>query len=199
MDKELIENTVKNLRTKGYKAWLAKNKEEALEKIKEVIPAGVSVMNGSSTTLQEIGYIDYLKSGLHLWKNWHEKILMEKDQEKQNILRQEATMADYYLGSVHALIKNGEFVVASNTGSQLPHIVYTSPNLIFVVSTKKIVSNLEEAFQRIEKVVMPLEDERLRSLYGVNTQLNKMLIFKGENQSSGRKVSFILVDEDLGF
>ena len=199
MDKELIENTVKNLRTKGYKAWLAKNKEEALEKIKEVIPAGVSVMNGSSTTLQEIGYIDYLKSGLHLWKNWHEKILMEKDQEKQNILRQEATMADYYLGSVHALIKNGEFVVASNTGSQLPHIVYTSPNLIFVVSTKKIVSNLEEAFQRIEKVVMPLEDERLRSLYGVNTQLNKMLIFKGEHQSSGRKVSFILVDEDLGF
>jgi len=149
--------------------------------------------------LLEIGYIDYLKSGLHLWKNWHEKILMEKDQEKQNVLRQEATMADYYLGSVHALIKNGEFVVASNTGSQLPHIVYTSPNLIFVVSAKKIVVNLEEAFQRTEKVVVPLEDERLRRLYGVNTQLNKMLIFKGENQNLGRKVNFILVEEDVGF
>lgn len=195
----IVDETIKALRTKGYKAWLVKNKEEALKKIKEVIPAGVSVMNGSSTTLQEIGYIDYLKSGLHLWKNWHEKILMEKDQEKQNVLRQEATMADYYLGSVHALIKNGEFVVASNTGSQLPHIVYTSPNLIFVVSAKKIVVNLEEAFQRTEKVVVPLEDERLRRLYGVNTQLNKMLIFKGENQNLGRKVNFILVEEDLGF
>lgn len=195
----IVDETIKALRTKGYKAWLVKNKEEALKKIKEVIPAGVSVMNGSSTTLQEIGYIDYLKSGLHLWKNWHEKILMEKDQEKQNVLRQEATMADYYLGSVHALIKNGEFVVASNTGSQLPHIVYTSPNLIFVVSAKKIVVNLEEAFQRTEKVVVPLEDERLRRLYGVNTQLNKMLIFKGENQNLGRKVNFILVEEDVGF
>jgi len=196
---DVLQETIKALKKKNVILSVVKNKIEALEKIKEIIPEGASVMNGSSTTLAQIGFIDYLKSSSHGWDNLHEKILAEKDQKKQAKLRREALLSDYYLGSVAALTESGEFVVASNTGSQLPHIVYSSPNLIFVISTKKIVPNLVGAMARLEDYVIPLEDKRLRAQYGVGTAPNKILIFNGENPTGNRKINFILVKEDLGF
>ncbi|OGG19279.1 hypothetical protein A3D78_01250 [Candidatus Gottesmanbacteria bacterium RIFCSPHIGHO2_02_FULL_39_14] len=191
--------TAKALSAKGYLVDIVDNINQALEKIKEIIPPGASVMNGSSRTLEQIGFVDFLKSGKHSWNNLHGKIFAEKDASRQSHLRKTATLSDYYLGSVHALVKNGEFVIASNTGSQLPNIVYSSTNLVFVVSTKKIVGTLDQAFRRLENYVIPLEDAHMKDLYGMGTTLNKLLIFKGEPQFLGRKIRFILVNEALGF
>jgi L-lactate utilization protein LutB len=141
---EILNKTIAALEQNGVNAEAVNTSTEALAKIKEYIPKGVSVMNGSSTTLQQIGFVDYLKSGQHPWHNLHEKILAEPDQVKQSLLRKQTVLSDYYLGSVHALSETGEFLVASNSGSQLPHIVFTSPNLIFVVGAQKIVPTLDE-------------------------------------------------------
>jgi hypothetical protein len=81
-------------------------------------------MQGSSVTLEEIGLIDYLKSGKHQWSNLKDGIFAEREPAKQSLLRKQATMSDHYLGSVHALAETGEFVIASNTGSQLPNVVH---------------------------------------------------------------------------
>ena len=156
-------------------------------------------MNGSSTTLEEIGFVEYLKSDTHPWNNLHAAIVAEEDETKKAALRQQALHSDYYLGSVHALVENGDFIVASNTGSQLPHIVYTSPHLIFVVGTHKIVPSLEEGMNRLEEHVIPLEDQNMQNKYGINTFLSKMLVFKGKSPVLQRSVSFILVNEVLGF
>lgn len=194
-----LEQVVTALNERNFNAVVVNDRAEALEKIKLLIPKGASVMNGTSKTLEEIGYIDYLKSGRHGWNNLHEAILNEPDEEKQALLRRQSVVSDFYLGSVHALAATGELVIASNSGSQLPHIAYTSPNLIFVVSTKKIVPNLQMAFERLEKHVVPLESERIKSLYGVPTTHAKTLIFHRENPSMGRNVKIILVNEPLGF
>jgi hypothetical protein len=196
---EVVTKTIKSLNSRNIETILVKNGALALSKIKELIPTGASVMNGASVTLEQIGFVDYLKSGQHGWDNLHEKILGEKDKIKQAILRKESVLSDYYIGSVHALMENGEFIVASNTGSQLPHIVFTSPNLIFVVSTKKIVPSFSEGMKRLEKYVVPLEDKHMKEKYGVSTSLNKVVIFKNENPMLGRKVYVILVEENLGF
>ena len=156
-------------------------------------------MNGSSVTLEQIGFVDYLKSGTHPWNNLHTGILAEKDPAKQGELRKQAVLSDYYLGSVHALSETGEFIIASNSGSQLPHIVFTSPNIIFVVSTQKIVPSLADGIKRLEEYVVPLEDKHMQELYGVGTAISKMVIFKREKPGSGRTVKMILVEEKLGF
>jgi hypothetical protein len=197
--KEIVDKTVKALNSKNIETILAKNGTEALSKIKELIPKNASVMNGASVTLEQIGFVDYLKSGKHGWDNLHEKILLEKDKAKQSVLRKQSVLSDYYLGSVHALTEKGEFIIGSNTGSQLPHIVFTSPNLIFVVSTKKIVPNFQEGIKRLEEYVIPLEDKHMQQKYGVHTSLNKIVTFKNENPMLGRKICMILVKEDLGF
>src|SRR3989344_1524350 len=131
-----IDKTVAALAERNVEAVVAENRTEAMEKIKSFIPVGASVMNGSSRTLEEIGFVEYLKAGQHGWNNLHEGILAEKDPAAQALLRRKALISDYYLGSVHALSETGEMVIASNTGSQLPHIVYSSPNIIFVVGAQ---------------------------------------------------------------
>ena len=198
-NQEAVTKTAAALKQRGVEPIILENGAQALAKIKELIPRGASVMNGTSATLEQIGYIDYLKSGQHPWKNLHEEILKEKDPAKQSVLRRQATLSDYYLGSVHALAESGEFVIASNSGSQLPHIVYSSPNLIFVVSTMKIVPTLAAAMERLHKQVIPLEDQRLMKAYGAHTYPSKVLTFNRESPTSGRKVRMILVKEKLGF
>lgn len=196
---ESINATIANLATHNITGVMVNTKEDALAKIKEMIPSGASVMNGSSTTLEEIGYIDHLKSGEHPWNNLHEAIVKETDPAKQSSLRQSAAHADYYLGSVHAISETGDLVIASNTGSQLPNIVFTSKNLIFVVGTQKVVKNLEDGLKRLEEYVVPLEDKRSLAAYGAPTSVNKIVIFRGESPYMGRKVTVIIVGESLGY
>ncbi len=196
---ESINKTIQELTANGFQAEVVENRAEALERIKALIPQGASIHNGGSITLQEIGYIDYLKSETHGWNNLHANILAEADPEKQSKLRRESAFSDYYLGSVHALSETGEMVIASNTGSQLPHLVFTSPNIILVVGTQKITPTLVEAIRRLEEYVIPLEDKRAMSAYKSHTMNTKTLILHKENPMMGRKVKIILVKERLGF
>ncbi len=197
--KEITVKTAAALTLRNIEAIMVENGAEALEKIKEFIPQGASVMNGASVTLEQIGFVDYLKSGEHGWNNLHATIVAETDKVEQMKLRQEATHSEYYLGSIHALAETGEIIIASNTGSQLPQIVFTSKNVILVASTKKIVPTFFDAMERLENHVIPLENEHMQKKYGVNTADNKILIIKGENPMIGRKVRVILINEDLGF
>lgn len=195
----VIEKTRQGLKSRSFESTVVATRSEALELIKTFIPAGASVMNGASRTLEEIGFIEYLKSGAHGWDNLHAKVLAEKDPQKQALLRKQSVLSDYYLGSVHAVAETGEIVIASNTGSQLPHIVYTSPNLIFVIGTQKITPTLEDAFARVQEHVIPLEDARMMSVYQSHTALNKELILRGDPAFLGRTIRVIFVKEKLGF
>ncbi len=197
--KEIVEKTAAALKERNVETLIVDTKEQALEKIKELIPKGASVMNGSSTTLEEIGFVDYLKSGTHSWNNIHEAILAEKDPAKRAELRKQAALSDYYLGSVHALAETGEFVVASNSGSQLPYIVFTSPNLIFVAGIQKIMPTLDAAVTRVREYVLPLEDKRMKEAGMGGSAISKLLLFEREPAFMGRKVTMILVQEKLGF
>lgn len=196
---EVVEKTRSALAERGFLPEVVGTGADALARIKELIPAGASVMNGGSVTLEEIGYVDYLKGGTHGWNNLHDAVLAEKDPVKQKALRRQSVLSDYYLGSAHAVTEGGELVISSNSGSQMPHLVYTSTNIILIVSTKKIVPTLSDAFERIEKYILPLEDASIQKKFGVHTMRAKTLILHRENPMLGRKVHLILVNEKLGF
>jgi len=196
---ETITKVVAALKERNVEAIVVENKTEALAKIKELIPAGASINNGSSTTLNEIGYIDYLKSGTHGWNNLHAAVIAEKDPARQAELRNASLFAQYYLGSVHAVAQTGEMIIASASGSQLPPIVFTSKNIIFVVGTQKIQETYEEAMKRVQEYVVPLEDQRMKSTGAAGTTLAKIVTFEREPAFMGRKIRVILVKEKLGF
>jgi L-lactate utilization protein LutC len=196
---EAIQRTIAALQTRNMNGVVVASADEALQKVKSHIPEGASIMNGTSRTLEQIGLIELLKSHNHGWNNLHERIVLEKDPAKQSELRKQALLSDYYLGSVHAIAETGEVVIASNSGSQLPHIVYSSPHLVFVVSTKKIVPTLHDALERLEKHVVPQEDARMMSVGYGHTYQSKTLILRRDPEFLGRKITFIFVKENLGF
>jgi LUD domain len=194
-----LDTTVAALTTNGFLPEVLDTKEEALARIKDLIPEGASIMNGASKTLEQVGFVDYLKAGAHGWKNLHADILAETDPVQQGELRKYSVVSDFYLGSAHVITEKGEMVFASNSGSQLPHLAFTSPNIILVVSTKKLAPTLTEAFDRIDSHIVPLEDVRMKEVYGFGTLHAKTLIMHKENGAIGRKVHVLFVKEDLGF
>ena len=196
---ETITKTAQALEANNIHSVVVANRAEALQKIKALIPKGASVMNGSSRTLEEVGFVEYLKDGAHGWDNFHEKIIAEKDPAKQGALRKQGLLTDYYLGSVHALTEQGELFIASNTGSQLGNIVYGSQQLIFVVSTQKIVKDIDGAFARVKEHVLALEDENMKQKYGMGTMHSKTFIMHKEPAFMGRTITVIFVAEKLGF
>jgi len=196
--KETVEQVIENLKNRGITAILVETKEQALEKIKELIPEGVSIMTGSSTTLDQIGFTDLLISKNHPWKNLKDEILNESDTQKRNELRKNSVLADYFLGSVHAVTKKGEILVASASGSQIPSYAFSSDNVIWVVSTKKIVNNLDEAFQRVKEHIYPLENQRMKNAGYEGSIIGKWFILEREILPN-RKITLIFVNKDLGF
>jgi hypothetical protein len=196
---EIVTKTIDALNARNFHASEVASKEEALETIKKLIPAGASVMNGASRTLEEIGFIDYLKAGEHGWENVHEQIIAETDPVKKSALRKQGILADFYLGSVHAVSETGELVIASASGSQLPHLAFTSQNLILAVGTQKIAPTLDAALTRLREYVVPLENERMISTGAKGTTLAKILILEQEPAFMNRNVHVLFVNEPLGF
>ncbi|MFA4955995.1 MAG: lactate utilization protein [Candidatus Methanoperedens sp.] len=196
--KETIRKTIEALKGRNVHADLVDSKEDALQKIINLIPSGKEVMTGGSTTLDQIGFTEMLKSGKHPWKNLKDRILYEKDPAKQTELRKISVTADYFLGSVHAVTETGEILIVNGTGSAIPSNAFSSDNVIWVVGTQKIVPTLEDAFNRVRKYCVPLEDKRMKSLGYQGTTIGKYLIFEREINEN-RKINLIFVNEILGF
>lgn len=81
---KILDRTIREIEKRGIKVILVENETEALEKVKNLLPNGAEVMTGSSTTLYQIGFMDYYLSDKHPWNALGLSIYNEK--EKQNLL-----------------------------------------------------------------------------------------------------------------
>lgn len=196
--KEAVNKAKKELEKRGIKVEFINTKEGALKRLKELIPKNSEVMIGGSTTLEQIGFVNLLKSKNHPWVNLKDKILAEKDKNKQNELRRLSVTSQYFIGSVHAVSQTGEVLVASASGSQIPSYAFSSDNVIWVVGTHKITKNLKDAFDRVRNYALPLEDKRMKSIGYSGSTIGKLLIFEREIMPN-RKITLIFVNEKLGF
>jgi len=196
-DKKTVESTANAIRARGIDVYMADGKTQALEKIKSLIPKGAQVMNGTSTTLSEIGYMDYLNAGKHGWVDMQAQIAKENDKEKRSDLRRMAASSEYFLGSVNAISQNGELVAVDASGSRVTSYPFAAKHVILVAGTQKITKNLEEAMKRVREHVFPLENERAKKVYGSRSALGKWVIIEKEGVKG--RISLILVKEKLGF
>src|SRR5258706_10850457 len=93
---ESINTAEKALKVNGFLPETVATAVEALARIKELIPKGSSVMNGSSRTLEEIGFIDYFSGGGHGWDKLHHSLLSEKHSPKQAEVGKEFVIFHFY-------------------------------------------------------------------------------------------------------
>lgn len=194
---ETIEKTALALEANGIHVVIVPDKEHANALVLEMIPQGAEVMTMTSTTLDQIGITPIInESGNY---DSVRKKLDSMDRATQNSEMQKLGAApEYSLGSVHGITKEGELIIASQTGSQLPGYAYASPHVIWVAGAQKISDDYESAMKRIEDYVLPLESERARKAYGVEgSAINKILVIRREVNPN--RLNLILVKESLGF
>jgi hypothetical protein len=195
-DKETITTTIEGLKGRGISAELVPDRARALEALVRIIPDGAEVMTGASRTLEDIGFVDLLKADSHRWKNLKAAIQSEADPSKQMELRKRAALSQFFLGSVHAVAKTGEVIIASGGGSQLAAYAFSAQTVVWVVGTQKIVATLEDGVRRVREHSLPLEDKRMKGLGYSGSSIGKLLIV--ERERPGR-IHLVFVNESLGF
>jgi hypothetical protein len=161
-----------------------------------MIPEGAEVFKSTSDTLDSIGYSDYLRQSAR-YKDLHAAITAEPDPAQQRELRRLSTVAEYFIGSVHAIAETGEVVIASGSGSQLGAYVYGAKHVVWVAGVQKICPTLSDAIARVRGYALERHDQWLEERGRAAAPIGKLLIF--ENEQAAGRVSLILINENLGW
>jgi L-lactate utilization protein LutB len=194
---DIVEKTVHEIEKRGIKVILSPNGEEALSVLKKIIPPGAEVMNGSSTTLIEIGFDEYVSQGQSGWKSFHATIIAENDDLKRAELRRKSVAADYFISSANAIASTGEIIACDASGSRVGAWPFAAGHLILVAGINKIVPTLEDGLNRIRNYAYRLENARAMKVYGTPSVIGKCVILAHE-KNEGR-ITLVLVKEALGY
>ncbi len=159
------------------------------------MPEGAEVGQGTSQTLEELGVTAEIETSGRYDAVRPKSRAMDRQTQMREI-RKLVAAPEVWLNSVHALLEDGTFVLASNTGSQLGPIATGAGKVIFAIGAQKIVPDLETALRRIREYNYPREDARLMSAYNVHTGISKILIFQREVRPG--RVSVVLIGEPVG-
>lgn len=193
---EAVEKTLSALKANGIEAQVVENGKVAKKKVLELLPKAAEVMTMTSMTLETIGLAQEI-NGSGRFNSTRNK-LMSMDREKEvSQMRRLGTSPEWVIGSIHAVTEEGNVLIASASGSQLPAYSYGAGKVIWIVGTQKIVKDTEEGIRRIYEYSLPLEDKRARKAYGMGSGVNKILIINKEMQPE--RITIILVKEQLGF
>jgi hypothetical protein len=162
-----------------------------------MIPKGSTIAHGASTTLREIGLIDFLQQTDSGYRYMNSEWLAENDAVKRTRLRGRLSLeSDYFLGSVQAICETGEVIGGDAGGSRQAFYVFGPPHVIWVAGINKLVATVEDGIRRTRKIALPQEDQRIRMTGGKGSFIGKLVIY--ERELPGRIV-LVLVGEPLGF
>ena len=196
-DDATIRKTVAAIEARNMRVILAETAGDALQAVMDLIPEGAEVMNGTSTTLVEIGFDRVLEENPKGWRDYHAIVTAENDEKKRHALRRKSVAADYFLSGVQAIAESGEVVGCDKTGSRMGAWPHAAAHLILVSGVNKIVPTLDDALRRCREYALPLEDQRARRVYGTPSAIGKYVIL-AEEVIEGR-ITLVLVREQLGY
>ncbi len=192
-----IKRTFSALEKRGVRAFFAADRKSALAVLLQHLPRGAAVAHGSSTTLHEIGLVDYLSRPQCGYRYLNTEWLIESDPGSRARLRARRSLeSEYFLGSVQALCETGEAIGVDASGSRQAFYVYGPPHVIWVCGLNKLVPTLADGLRRVREVALPLEDRRIKQAGGWGSQIGKLVIY--ESEQPGR-ITLILVRQSLGF
>lgn len=194
-DRDRLERVAKALAERGTDARIVSDRAEARAIVDQLIPDGALVYNTTSRTIDELGIADDIRSATRYRSTRAYTETLDPATQMDEFRRNVATM-DVVVGSVHAVTEDGQIVIASASGSQLASYVFGAGKVIWVVGAQKIVTDLAQAFTRIEQHSLPLESERLQAVFGRPSVVGKQLVISHE--WPGRQ-TMILLEDAIGF
>ena len=194
---EAVHRTVEALEARNIHAVVVGNREEALQKLKELVPQGAQVLAVTSETLDDVGFTQYVaEDGVYdsLTRRFQEADTLEERAEMQRTL---GSTPEYVVGSVQAVAESGHVVIASASGSQLSSYVFGAKNVVWVVGTQKVVPTLEDALARTYGYAFDRHKEWSPAQGHGPSSMGKVTIFESERRPD--RTTVIFVNEALGW
>ncbi|MDQ5874216.1 MAG: lactate utilization protein [Actinomycetota bacterium] len=195
-DDASVQRAAAALEANGINVIRAGDAAEAKQAVLDLIPDGSQVHHGASESLDASGIAHEIETSGRYEDIRTRTFSMDRATQADEI-RHLGASPDFMLGSVHAVTETGSLITASMSGSQLGPYGSGAGQVILVVGTQKIVSDLEEGLRRINDYSFPLEDARAQAAYGIHSAVNKILIINREIIPD--RITVVFVDEVLGF
>ncbi len=151
-----INRTAAALKKNNMEFHYAESKIEVLTIISNLLKTGDVVATGGSMTLEECGVIDLLRSDKY---KYLDRAAIEHDKLEQ--LYRASFSADAYICSANAVTENGELYNVDGNGNRVAAISYGPKSVIIVVGYNKIVTNLDEAVNKVKNTAAPANAQRL--------------------------------------
>ncbi|MEU2230157.1 LUD domain-containing protein [Streptomyces vietnamensis] len=193
---ERLERVAAALRANGFAAEVLDDAAEARTRVKELIPEGSSVLTGASETLRLSG-IDEDINDSGQYDAVRPRILSIDRATGADEIRSLAACPDFVVNSVAAVTETGALVLASGSGSQLPANAGGAARAVWIVGAQKVVPDLGTALRRIEEHVLPLENARCQTVYGMDSAVNRLLVLNAEPHPGRGTV--LLLREAVGY
>jgi LUD domain len=194
-DDETLAATVLALEEHGFSVEVVDDLDGARRAALARIPQGSSVMTNTSVTLKETGIEDAVNDG-GPYESARDKMLALDYATQAQDMKTIAGQADYALGSVHAVTRDGSLFIASASGSQLAAYAWGAANVILVAGAQKLVPTPEAARDRIYQHSLKLEDARAQAAYGQHSYVGKVLEI---HQELPGRIHVILIRRPVGF
>jgi L-lactate utilization protein LutB len=187
------------LKARGIEGYFTENKEAALAKAMELIPAGSTISCGGSTTVEEIGLMEELskRDDVEVWNPKTADGARNMDE-----IAHKALGADVFLMSSNAITSSGELVNVDGYGNRVSALIFGPKTVLIVAGRNKIVKDAEAALERIKTVAAPKTYLKVRPSAelpsDIETASYGQMVITKRTMVPGR-IKVILVGEDLGY
>ena len=153
-----INRTIEALKKNNINGYYAKNRDEVIKLIEDIVAEGSKVAVGGSETLSELGVLEYLRSGRYDFLDRYKAGLTPE--EVTNIFKQ-SFLADAYLSGCNAITENGELYNVDGNGNRVAAMLYGPDKVIVICGVNKIVKDVDEAIKRNREFSAPMNAKRL--------------------------------------
>jgi hypothetical protein len=152
---------ISNLQKKNMEGQYVSDCQEALSAILEMIPSGAIVARGDGVTLAQIGILSELKK-----RNQNRLVdpfePCTDDLYLTNVERKgrEALSSDIFLTGTNAITLDGKLVNIDGMGNRVSAMIFGPKKVIIVAGVNKIVKDMNEALERVQKIAAPINAKR---------------------------------------
>jgi hypothetical protein len=221
-NQERAKTVIKHLQKKHINGFYTAGRVEALAMVMDMIPVGAFIARGDSLSVEQVGIIDaILKRGQNrLIDVFHvnaDGSMLHQPADRARLER-ETFSADIYISGSNAITLDGKIVNVDGIGNRVAPMIFGPRKVILVIGVNKIVSNEEEARQRIRDIAAPLNVKRhylkhhrenLADLpcartgrcveYDSDARICRYtVVINGEDTLHTGRINVVLVGEDLG-
>ena len=153
-----IERTIKGLEKNNMKGYYAKNVADLYKILENLLEEGSTIGLGGSMTLFETKTIDYIRDGNYDLLDRYAEGLTAADIKE---FYRKSFFADTYVMSTNAITEAGELYNVDGRGNRVAALIYGPDQVIVIAGVNKIVSDLDEAINRNERIAAPANTKRL--------------------------------------